>query len=176
MSTERTIRRLEPADAQHYRAFMLEAYANHPEAFTSSPHERAALPLSWWEARLHTAPDAPERVLGAFVQSTLVAAAGLAMERGIKTSHKSRLFGMVVAPAHRRFGVGEALVKAVLDEARRITPLALVQLTVTDINLSARQLYARCGFIEFGLEPMAVCVDGQYFGKCHMWFDLRAPR
>jgi hypothetical protein len=46
------IRRLVPDDAQAYRALMLEAYERHPDAFTSTATERAALPLSWWEARL----------------------------------------------------------------------------------------------------------------------------
>lgn len=176
MAADWTIRRLAPSDAGTYRAFMLEAYANHPEAFTSSPQERAALPMSWWEARLSSASDAPERVVGIFAHQALIASAGLAVEQGTKTRHKARLFGMVVAPTHRRSGAGAALVKAVLAEAQARTPLALVQLTVTDTNLAARRLYERCGFVAFGLEPMAVCVDGQYFSKCHMWFDLSSTR
>src|SRR3954471_15545476 len=44
--------RLTPGEAQPYRALMLEAYAREPDAFTSTPEERAALPMSWWEKRL----------------------------------------------------------------------------------------------------------------------------
>ena len=46
------IRRLLPPDATAYRALMLEAYAAHPDAFTSSLDERASLPLSWGQKRL----------------------------------------------------------------------------------------------------------------------------
>jgi len=45
------IRLLEKADAEAYRAMMLEAYAAHPRAFTSTVAERAALPMSWWQER-----------------------------------------------------------------------------------------------------------------------------
>jgi len=40
------IKRLEPSNAADYRALMLEAFELHPDAFTSSHAERAALPFS----------------------------------------------------------------------------------------------------------------------------------
>jgi len=42
---------------------MLAAYTAHPDAFTSSVAEREKLPLSWWEARLSSSPDAKELAL-----------------------------------------------------------------------------------------------------------------
>src|SRR5215203_1118616 len=65
------IERLTPTHAEPYRALMLEAYAQHPDAFTSSRAERAALPLSWWEARLGEGPTPPEMVFGAFIGGRL---------------------------------------------------------------------------------------------------------
>jgi hypothetical protein len=47
-----TIRPLAVFHVVAYRDLMLEAYAAHPDAFTSSAVERAALPLAWWERRL----------------------------------------------------------------------------------------------------------------------------
>jgi hypothetical protein len=46
------IRRLEAADAPAYRALMLQAYDQEPDAFTSTARERAALPLDWWVSRI----------------------------------------------------------------------------------------------------------------------------
>ena len=57
------IRALGAADAETYRALMLEAYGAYPQAFTSSVAERAAMPLSWWQKRLDNPLD---RLLGAF--------------------------------------------------------------------------------------------------------------
>ena len=40
------IERLSPSHAGNYRALMLEAYAAHPDAFTSSVAERERLPMA----------------------------------------------------------------------------------------------------------------------------------
>ena len=171
-----TLRRLVPADAAAHRALMLEAYERHPDAFTSSTSERARLPISWWAERLPPGDEADSIVIGAFdEQDRLVGAAGLSVEGRIKSRHKATLFGMYVAPAARSLGVGRHLVEAVLAAARARAGLRVVQLTVTEGNDAARGLYERCGFRGFGVEPMAVFVEGRFHGKVHMWLDLRVP-
>jgi len=170
-----TVRRLRPGDAPSYRALMLDAYARHPDAFTSSPTERSALPLSWWQARLAVEPLAKEIVFGAYTgEGVLCGATGLSFETREKARHKAQLFGMVVLASHRAHGVGAALVQAALAEARSRPDLRLVQLTVTQGNVSAQRLYERFGFVPFGIEPMAVAVGEGYVAKVHMWCDLRA--
>ena len=174
MSTKPELRRLVPADADAYRALMLQAYERHPDAFTTSTSERQQLPLSWWAERLPPGDDASSRVVGAFDGGgQLVGAAGLAIEERIKSRHKATLFGMYVAPAARALGVGRLLVEGVLSQARARPGLRVVQLTVTQGNHAAQALYERCGFRVFGEEPMAVCVDGRFFAKVHMWCELR---
>ena len=116
-----TIRRLLPQHAAAYRELMLEAYAAHPEAFTSSVAERAALPLSWWETRLSDAAFPAEAVFGASEGGILSGVAGLAFERREKTRHKATLFGMYVSRAYRGQGLGQQLVTAALNYARART-------------------------------------------------------
>jgi len=170
------VRRLQPNDAAPYRALMLDAYARHPDAFTSSAAERSTLPLLWWEARIDTAPLAREIVFGAFTEDgMLCGAAGLSLETREKARHKAQLFGMVVLAQQRAHGLGAALIEAVLAEARSRDSVRLVQLTVSDGNESARRLYERYGFVPFGVEPMAVAVGERYVAKVHMWCDLRTP-
>ena len=168
-----TIRRLAVPDLHAYRALMLDAYEHHRDAFTSSAAERAALPLAWWESRLADAPDVPEIVFGAFHEGRLVGAGGLSFEQREKARHKAMLFGMYVAPAARQGGHGRQLVMAALAAARERAGVILVQLTVTDCNVAARSLYERCGFVAFGVEPLAVAVGPEYVAKVHMWCDLR---
>jgi RimJ/RimL family protein N-acetyltransferase len=172
---ETVIRRLVPADAPAYRPLMLEAYAAHPDAFTSSVAERAALPLSWWGTRVCEGPDAAEMVVGAFAGNTLVGVAGLAFEAREKVKHKATLFGMYVPAAERHRGLGRRLVVEVLACAKRRPPTRLVQLTVTEGNAIAESLYAACGFVRFGVEPFAVAVGGRFISKVHMWRDLQCP-
>lgn len=163
---------IEQLDASHaldYRAMMLEAYDRHPQAFTASVRERASMPLNWWESRLTGKLDV---VLGAFQDGRLAGIAGLAFEPREKARHKATLFGMYVSANARQRGYGMQLVQAVLAEARTRSYLRLVKLTVTAGNDAAFNLYRRCGFVQFGLEPMAVRVGEEYFDKIHMWREL----
>ena len=171
-----TIRRLALPDLHAYRALMLDAYEHHPDAFTSSAAERAALPIAWWESRLADTPQSPEIVLGAFHAGRLVGAGGLSFEPREKARHKATLFGMYVAPAARQHGFGRQLVLAALAAAKAREGVILVQLTVTDCNGAARSLYEQCGFATFGVEPLAVAVGAGFVAKVHMWCDLRAAR
>lgn len=165
------IRTLGPEDAEAYRALMLEAYGAYPQAFTSSVVERAAMPLSWWEKRLDNPLD---RLLGGFAGDELAGIVGLAFEPREKARHKVTLFGMYVTAAHQQQGLGRRLVEAALAEARRQPRLKVIQLTVTAGNDAAFALYQRCGFIQYGLEPLAVRVGVEYFDKIHMWRELDA--
>lgn len=169
---EAAVRRLVPADAAAHRALMLEAFTRHPEAFTSTAEERAALPLEWWQARL--APASREALFGAFDGDRLAGTVGLAFEPRARTRHKALLFGMYVAPEHRARGLGGRLVDAALDHARATPGVELVQLTVTEHNVAALELYRSRGFVEWGVEPRAVTLDGGHAAKLHLWCDLRA--
>lgn len=170
MSAVVSVRRLGPADAESYRALCLRAYAEHPDAFTATVEERAAKPMDFWLARVNAAADAPECVFGAFLGAELVGVAGLDFETRPKTRHKAGLFGMYVRAEVRGRGLGDALVQAALAEARARAGVRLVALTVTEGNAAAEALYARCGFVRFGVEPMAMLdtVRGGYLAKVHM--------
>jgi RimJ/RimL family protein N-acetyltransferase len=155
---------------------MLEAY-QHPDAFTSSVAERVGLPMSWWETRLER-----DVVLAAFRTSSsktssktslLLGVAGLSFDPREKAKHKATVFGVYVSPHARGEGIGQKLVQAVLAHARSLPHLSVVQLTVSEGNPAARALYQRCGFVEFGLEPLAVAVGATFVSKVHMWCDLR---
>lgn len=170
-----TTRRLTPRDALTYRALMLDAYARHPDAFTSSVDERAALPMTWWEKRLGADDANSGIVFAAFDGDGMVGVAGLSFESRSKAQHKASLFGMYVPAPFRGLGIGGALVATVLEHARARPEVTLVQLTVTDGNAAARRLYERFGFVAFGVEPFAVAVDGGYVSKVHMWCNLADP-
>lgn len=120
------------------------------------------MPLSWWEKRL----DSPlDRLLGAFDAEALAGIVGLAFEPREKARHKVTLFGMYVNRAYQQQGMGRQLVEAALAEARQHPRLKLIQLTVTAGNDAAFALYQRCGFIQYGLEPLAVRVGSSISTK-----------
>lgn len=167
------VRRLVPDDAPAYRTLMRDAYRDPPDAFTSSAEERAALPTDWWAWRLAPGDAVAQRVFGAFDGDALTGAAGWSRGDRAKAAHRAELFGMAVVAAARGRGAGRALVEAVLDDARAAGMLTIT-LTVTDGNGAAERLYARCGFVRIGLEPMAVRVGDAFVAKATMWRRLGA--
>jgi GNAT superfamily N-acetyltransferase len=166
------IDRLNPQHAAQYRALMLEAYARHPESFTSSVQERAALPLAWWEARLSDSASAKDVVLGAHHEGEIVGVVGVSFSARERARHKALLFGMYVPASHQGKGLGRALLEAALEAARRRQQVRVVQLTVTETNHNALKLYEQCGFASFGVEPYAVALGDGFIAKVHMWRTL----
>ncbi|MGF7239728.1 ribosomal protein S18 acetylase RimI-like enzyme [Pseudomonas oryzihabitans] len=166
------IQRLGPAWAPFYRQLMLDAYARHPEAFTSSPEERAALPLDWWERRLQEDDQAQELVWGAIRGAELLGVVGLGRETREKVRHKATLFGLYVPDRYRRLGIAKGLLDELLTHAQGLPGLRVVQLTVTEGNDAALALYRQAGFNLFGSEPLAIAVGDGLLTKLHLWCDL----
>jgi ribosomal protein S18 acetylase RimI-like enzyme len=152
---------------------MLEAYALHPDAFTSSVAERNSLPLVWWEQRLSASAQPNEVVFGAVVSEALCGVAGISFQSRDKVRHKATVFGMYVPARNRRQGVGRELMNSVLTYAESRPGTSIVQLTVTEGNATAQAFYASFGFVPFGTEPCAVRVGSGYVSKVHMWRDLQ---
>jgi ribosomal protein S18 acetylase RimI-like enzyme len=161
-----TIRRLEPADADAYRAIRLEALAAFPDAFTSSVEEERPKADVWSRERL--APQEGRAMLGAFVGDTLAGTAGLMRRTRSKEHHRADFFGMYVAPAHAGRRIGRKLVDASIAEALTWPGLEHVVLSVTYSNARARRLYLDAGFITFGIEHRAIRVGDEYYDKEHM--------
>lgn len=165
------VRRLTPADGPDYRNLLLAALAEHPDAFTSSYDERALQPLEHWAARLAPGETAAQRVFGAFDGARLIGVGGWRRGEHAGIAHRAELFGMAVAASAYRRGAGRAIVEAIVADAHSAGALTM-RLTVTDGNVPAERLYARCGFVRCGLEPMAVRVGGGFVAKAMMWRAL----
>lgn len=166
--------RLGPEHADAYRALMLDAYRREPDAFTATVEERQDAPPSLWAARLEPGPEAQTLTFGIEDRGTLAAVASLRFHDRPKTRHKATLMAVYVAPRLRGRGAGSALLRAALSAARGRPGTTVVQLTVSATNGKAQRLYERHGFVEFGLEPLAMLLDGRYVAKRHMACDLRS--
>lgn len=159
------LRRLGPEDAALYRAIRLEGLADSPHAFSSTLESEQGQPLDRFIARL-----ADDVVLGAFRGLQLVGIAGFYVQPKPKHTHKGMLWGMYVRPEARGSGVGRLLVEAIIEHARR--HVELLQLFVVSDNLAARRLYARLGFVEYGVERHATKYRGHYHDDVLMALPL----
>ncbi|MES2150812.1 MAG: GNAT family protein [Pseudomonadota bacterium] len=122
------------------------------------------------EARLAPKPD--RGPFGAFDQGTLVGLVALGRENMDQLAHKALIWGKYVIPAARGTGIGRALLLEALQLARSVPSIRQVHLSVTAANAGAIGLYQSVGFTSFGLEPDALCVDGQFHDTVHMALRL----
>jgi len=165
MDIDVQIRRLMPADAARYREIRLTGLKSSPEAFGSTYETESVQSLRSFSERLGTSA-----VFGAFSGAELLGIAGFAVRKGVKEAHKGLLWGMYVRPDARKAGVGRRLVEAVIDFARQ--RVELLQLSVVSDNEPARRLYARLGFVEYGVEKNSLKQDSCYYDEILMALDL----
>ena len=113
--------------------------------------ERQSETAAHWGEREYEAlfaPDAPRRIaLVAAEEGSSQHIHGFVIARC--GADEWEIENVVVAVAHRRRGVGVALIGSLLDAARR-SCTALVQLEVRESNAAARGLYQKLGFQEVG--------------------------
>ena len=99
---------------------------------------------------------------------------GECMIRGREPSDLAHtgLLGVVIQEEFRGVGLGEALMRSALREARRIG-IWLVELEVISINRRAIRLYEKLGFRGAGVVPGKVQRDGRLIDMVMMYDDLR---
>jgi RimJ/RimL family protein N-acetyltransferase len=166
-TTDVQIRQLTPADAALYRGIRLAGLKHSPEAFGSTFEVEFTKPLAWFFDRLSNS-----EVFGAFLDAEIVGVAGFAVRHGEKEEHKGLLWGMYVRPEARGAGVARRLVEAIIARAR--SRVELIQLSVVVGNEQARRLYARLGFVEYGIEKKSLKHRSRYYDEILMAKDLGA--
>ncbi|PWC53938.1 GNAT family N-acetyltransferase [Azospirillum sp. TSO22-1] len=153
MSRETSVRRLEAADAEAYRALHLEALRTHPAAFAASYEEECDLPTPAFAARLEQLA-----VFGGFVDGELAGIATLQRFPQLKRRHVAMIWGMYVREAQRGSGLAGAILCSVLAHAER--EVDQVELYVAVGNDRASRFYRNLGFEPYGVMRRSLRVDG----------------
>ena len=97
------VRVLTPEDASEWLTLRLEALEEAPQAFSASLEEYQSLSLDEVKKRLWSTPDA--MVVGAFDNGKMTGMAGFFRERGAKSRHKGRVWGVYVTSSQRNRGL-----------------------------------------------------------------------
>jgi ribosomal protein S18 acetylase RimI-like enzyme len=169
------LRLLTPADAVAFRDTRLRALQEEPTAFTSSTEEFSHQTLDKIAARFRSDPT-ESFMLGAFQDRGLVGLVGFYRETQLKLRHKGTIISLYVAPEARGQGLGRALMRDAIRRVRDIEGLENLLLGVMITQTAARQLYESLGFVVYGREVRALCIDGQYYDEEFMTLDLREDR
>ena len=161
------IRFLNSEDANEWWRLRLEALQGDPDAFSSSAEEHQSLILEDVRSRLGS-PGGDSFVAGAFDEGRLIGMAGFYREKGLKTRHKGRVWGVYVTPSHRAKGVARLIMQNLLQRAMTIDGVEQIMLSVTTTQEAARRLYVSFGFESFGREPRALKVNGNCIDEEYM--------
>ena len=152
------LRKLAREDAAAFQGIRLQGLRECPSAFSSSYEEEADTPLQTIAERLTPKPD--DAIFGCFVNSKLAGVIGLQREARVKLAHKAFVWGMYVAPDHRRGGIGRKLVESALRYATTEWDIFSVTLGVNAGNEAAVALYQSMGFRTYGRETGFLRIDG----------------
>lgn len=133
------LRWVAPDDWASHRSLRLEMLRAAPDAFCTAYEDVVRFDEATWRARIASATH-----IQAWLDDEPVATVGL-WDGASSDSAAASLVAMYVAPRARGRGVGERLVRAVLDEAAH-RGHGRVVLEVTEGNAPAIALYERMGF------------------------------
>jgi ribosomal protein S18 acetylase RimI-like enzyme len=169
------IRTLTADDASEYWRLRLEALQGDPEAFSASAEEHVSLTMDEVRRRLG-ADGSGMLVIGAFEDGLLVGMAGFYSERGLKSRHKGRIWGVYVTPAKRGEGVGRKVLQTALDRGAATPGIEQILLSVTATQTAAIALYRSLGFESFGREPRALKVSRRFVDEEYMILRLEGRK
>jgi ribosomal protein S18 acetylase RimI-like enzyme len=93
---------------------------------------------------------------------------GLGREDGVKTEHKGFIRSMFVDPSTRKLGVASELLKTAIGHSETELKLEQLTLAVNSTNIEAINLYKKFRFVEYGIEPNALKIEGRYFAEMLM--------
>jgi ribosomal protein S18 acetylase RimI-like enzyme len=166
------IRYLTPDDSTEYWRLRLEMLEGEPQAFSSSAEEHRSSDLNELHRRIGSV-DAEQFIVGAFAGSRLMGAAGFHRDKGLKTRHKGRIWGVYVSPEERGRGIARKILETVLQRASTIRGLEQILLSVAATQTPALHLYRSLGFKSWGCEPRGLRVGDQYIDEHYMILRLK---
>lgn len=162
------VRKLTVEDAEQYREIRLQSLRDHPESFAASFDEERKATVEEMREKLKKRNRPNNFIAGAFDGDDLVGVVGFYQYTQQKMRHKGYIWGMYVGRDYQGRGVGTKLLNYVKKQARDLSGLEQVMLTVASRNTRAKRLYEKVGFETYGLEKKALKVNQRYYDEEHM--------
>lgn len=166
------IRILTVDDAAEYWRLRLEMLEGDPQAFSSSAEEHRLLSIDEVGQRIGSVVE-QQFIVGAFEDARLVGTVGFFRDKGLKTRHKGRVWGVYVAPEKRGGGLAGKMLETLLERVSSFSGLEQILLSVAATQTAALRVYESLGFEGWGREPRALRVGDQYIDEHYMILRLK---
>lgn len=155
-SSQFVVRRLDAGEAQTFRTLRLEALKKEPRSYTSSYADESIQNLEWFRQEL-----IESYIFVAEVDGVPQGIAALTRKTASTRRHVGAVWAVYVRREARNAGAASNMIKAIIDCARTLG-LEQLELTVSAGNNSAASVYIRHGFLQYGLQPRAAKINGEY--------------
>jgi ribosomal protein S18 acetylase RimI-like enzyme len=166
-----SIRALTTADTASFWQLRLEMLERDPFAYGSDAATHSNISMADQAERIRLLPDG-DVIIGAFLDAELVGSAVLRRETSLKMRHKANVFSVYVTASARGQGLARMMMLEVIARARSLPDVVQLGIGVMTTQVAARNLYTSLGFVEWGLEPRAICVDGVFADEAYMVLNL----
>lgn len=171
MGAELVVRKITSQDARAFRELRLFGLKEAPYAFGMAHEEFVSSTEDSVRKTLELL--SPGFAVGAFNSTgDLSGIAVVDIQKGVKRKHVGLVWGVYVHPTARGSGVGERMLTALIDFAREVETLQVLNLSVYVKNQPAISLYERVGFRSWGIESMALRVGKEFLDEMHMSLSL----
>ncbi|MES3031915.1 MAG: GNAT family N-acetyltransferase [Patescibacteria group bacterium] len=165
IKTEPDIDILGPEQWQEYRAIRLKAFRTDPTAFGES-YEREEKKS---EAEMRKQLSDPNyRAYVAKIDNKTASLAVYMLFVPQHVEHCAMISSVFTDPEFRRSGLGEKLLRKVLDDLHQNPKITRVRLSVRVDNEAAKKMYEKLGFVQCGIGRKEVKVDGKYYDQAQM--------
>jgi ribosomal protein S18 acetylase RimI-like enzyme len=136
------IRRIRYDEGELWRETRMRMILESPNTYLDSPADLATRSHKLLAAYAAEAASGSKRCIYFAENNTGIIATASAVAEGVGITE---MFGLWVDPKYRNSGVGTELIQVIEDWALN-TNSDILQLTVNDSNLRAKQLYVRVGY------------------------------
>lgn len=164
------VRVLTEEDVNDFREVRLKGLKTDSSAFGSTYERENNFTTEKFKQRLESSDS--KFVVGGFIDKKLVCIATFIRNSGQKDKHKSMLVGMYCEKEYRGTGIAKSVVDLILEKARNIEGLEIINLMVVSENIRAKTFYESFGFKKYGTEPKAMFDGSKYYDEDLMYLEV----
>ncbi len=167
------IRKLTQEDWKQYKELRLRSLQSDPDVYFSTFDEVSKWPDGNFKSEIYSRPDSRFGYSGYFDGDSLLGYISLSGQYFVKQQHIADVFNLYVDPAARGKGVAQALVRELIETAKRDGTIEKLFLSVMGQNVPAITLYKSFGFEVYGTKHRSLKIGETYFDEVLMQLDVQ---